>query len=450
MSIFTKKKTDNAQQAPVKRSELESDLATLQKQDPDCVLRFHELNLSLLLPELVQKSKNPGKKLSRIVIEVLDEYLGKEEDRYVLAGPAQYLLYLCKNRKVAQLKIKTIEEEICRRVDPHNQNNSESDFAVSGNAEESQSPEAAAKWSPPREARQKQLPLDPEQQKMATLAMQGMLATRERNNYNFNYQALANDMDVLYQPILNVPRNCITAYKAKHSTTAFNDSSFNDSIARRNSRGTRDIALLIRSARDLEACLKNNERAVLIIPVSLDTLNRFPFREYFLQNCRDLPESVRSHIVLQVLDVPKDFPAWRFREIVEEPAKLVRNIILKSEIKRTSFSNLAKCGSHAISFSLKTTCPDEGIVVQLLNRFAVKTDEINCQAMAEDVPTASLLESAIAAGYTYVSGPAVGMEQASLQGMRVFNRDSFEDDRMTEYVSSQDVASSYAASAQMQ
>jgi len=223
--------------------------------------------------------------------------------------------------------------------------------------------------------------------------------------------------ELSYTPVWNVPKNYLTGFIARVPTSQAIGNG--DEFVK--AQADRDIALLVQSSNELTGMVDKGNKLVLIVPVSLSTLDRAPYRTQYLEFCRSIAPEVRSLMVLKIEQIAPDLPHYRLQEILREPSTLLRSLIVTVDIRQREFDVLAGCRIHAYNVTLCDAPVSEVKSFALLDRFAEMIQKINHAAMVEDIPSRALLGACIGAGIAYVSGPAVQSPQKTLDVIRPFD-----------------------------
>ena len=378
------------------------------------------LDVAPLLPFTPKSNSRTGRVLGRIVREILDDQLS-EKDRYAKIGPCEYVLYVGKNANLAALKLNILRKEISRKVHAfigENDSPAADEDSATETPPDSIKPDTEnQKWKPEAEPFAKTPPDDPEKVKMANNAMLEMLREREKNEGIKDYNAYSQELAVSYTPVWNVPKNHLTAFIAKSPQWVMDA----DSISLVKIRADNDLGTLVKAGKELTRMVKKGKKIVIILPVSLTTIERYPSRNLFLHYCQKLPADVRALIVLKIENINTSLPGYKLYEILQKPASMVRSIIISSDLYQKRYDPLEPCRIHAFSVSLDVEEHDGKRVFTLLDRFAEMTQNINHLAMAENIPNRALLCAAVAAGITYISGPSVQYAQDTLDTIRHFD-----------------------------
>ena len=398
----------------------EVDIKSLKKLGSSTNL--HMLDILPLLPFTPKGNTNTGRTLNKMITETLDEQLS-EKERYTRIAPSQYLLYLGTNEKLAKLKIEIINKEISRKIEQFIQgryaskDDSPGSEAKTPKSPPASKPNANEKWRPEVEPAPRRLTSDPDKRKMADDAMREMLRTREKESSIKNYHLFSKEIVASYTPVWNVPKNYLTGFIAKPCALTLDpkESSFIKMKA------DVDIGLLVLAGAELNAMLSTGNKIVLIVPVSLSTLDRHPSRNLFIQYCRNISPEIRSLMVLKIQDIHPDTPIYKLQDLLREPSGLMRSLIISTDLRQKRYEAPAGCHIHAFSASLTDAPVSEKKSFGLLDGFAAMIQSVNHASMIEDIPNRPLLCAAIGSGLTYVSGPAVQSAQDTLDMIRPFD-----------------------------
>lgn len=379
---------------------------------------LHLLDIAPLLPFKPRANSRTGRVLGRIVKEVLEEQLS-EKDCYTKTSANEYILYIGTNPSLAALKLNILCKEISRKINIFIEDSASiaEDSGDTGEHYDHKTAPVSERWKPEVEPLPRTPADEPEKIKMANNAMLEMLRERERDDGIKDYKAFSRDLEVAYTPVWNVPKNHLTAFIAQ--VPLLTTDMDHMSLARL--RADYDLGTLVKAGRELSKMVWKGKKIVIILPVSLSTLERYPSINLFLHYCQKLSADVRALIVLKIENIPPGLPGYKLYEILQKPASMVRSVIISSDLRQKRFDPLEPCRIHAFSVSLGAAEEDGKRIFTLLDRFAEITQSINHLSMAENIPNRSLLCAAVAAGITYISGTPIQYAQDTLDTIRPFD-----------------------------
>lgn len=219
-------------------------------------------------------------------------------------------------------------------------------------------------------------------------------------------ESLGKATQVVFRPIWNVEKNYLCGYIIRPKFRP--DCSDSQSLA------VNDIGLLMRGAQALGELQAHGEKSVVVVPVSFETLNAYPWRGHYLSMLRRVPEHVRSFIVMQICNIPANAPKLRLQSIQGDIHGLCRAIAFTAELGGGFLDCVARQNVHACAVALGDRQLESEDLVGVMNRFADKAGGINCAAMADGVSTPAALCAAVSAGFRYLAGEAVLPDQAEL------------------------------------
>jgi len=219
-------------------------------------------------------------------------------------------------------------------------------------------------------------------------------------------EALGRATPVVFRPIWNVEKNYLCGYIIRPKMRP----DFNDA----QSLAVSDIGLLLRGAQALSELQARGEKSVVVVPVSFETLNSYPWRGHYLSMLRRVPEHVRSFIVMQICNIPANAPKMRLLSIQGDIHGLCRAIAFTADIGGGRLDCVARQNVHACAISIPDAQLQNEDFIGVMNRFADKAGGINCAAMADGVSTRAALCAAVSAGFRYLAGEAVLPDQPEL------------------------------------
>lgn len=225
-----------------------------------------------------------------------------------------------------------------------------------------------------------------------------------------NIEAFGRSLPVVFRPIWNVEKKYLCGYIARVTNAGAVLACVEASA-----RGpVQDIGLLAKAADALADLQARGEKSVVVVPVSFETLNLYPWRGHYLSLLRRIPEGVRSFIVLQLGNIPRGAPKQRLQTLQGDVRDLCRALAFTTDLRGQHLDSVLRQNVHACAVSLPDNLMEEEDPIGLITRFAGKASGMDCAAMADGVSTRAALCAAVSAGYAYLAGGAVLADQAEL------------------------------------
>jgi hypothetical protein len=170
-----------------------------------------------------------------------------------------------------------------------------------------------------------------------------------------------------------------------------------------------DFALRDRVLRELTGCLVESRCILLGLPVRFWTLASYAQRrDYLAALAQRVSSASKKFLIIFITDVPNGVPASRLQELLPGLRRLCREIVIETTVHLGDFSGLASARVFAVGADLSASAAPERQQMQQIDQFAhaaAKAGIVNCcLAGVQSVP---LVTAAIAAGFRYISGPAI-------------------------------------------
>jgi len=360
----------------------------------------YELDILCLAPQVASQKGELGRTAKSILKEVLNEYLNAEREHYEDLKNGRYILHIASiNHDLGTFKVEVIGREIQRRINK----------AISNNEKKTAS-EPHSRISALRRAPLKKRRL-PEKKFMV-------------EEPPLDYLELVKQTEVVFRPIWNVSKNHLTGFIARHKCEGMNINKYVSDQLTIAAQCQADLGLLVLSTVELKKALDREQKVVIILPVSFDTLARQQFREQYLEFCRRIPAKIRDLMVLHIKKIPANAQKERLQEVQRDISELVRSVIITSDLRNQNFDRLLGQHIHAGIVSLEDAPEKEIHNISLMESFVEKMSALSRAAMVDGISSKSMLCAALGAGFSYISGPAVQPDQKNMAAMRPFGLQS--------------------------
>jgi hypothetical protein len=408
--------------------------------------RTHKIDIAGLI---IHKYPEPAallKKADKISREIIHSEL-REGELLRVDRPGQYTLILPKLLPEAgALRTSVIAEQLARAIadlNPAKKSIADKDAAADRGRDRhsAKAPETPAKVGPkplpPKPSVQTRLvnpnavPSDDERRRAATQAIELMSShatTKAEELFALPAgRGLVADTTPRYQPVWNAKKAVISAYRislmekgsdvsAAKLTTAYGLESLDAANA------------LIDAAKYRAACeaiaqlAAAGEQALIIVPVSFSTVDHSRYIGAFL-DAGILPShyglNSRDRVVFEIVNFPSSVSRYRLREAAAYLRGRCRgmNLCFGGDWAAASFSEYRELGISAVGLDASAIYLPEQRLMKSIDEFTARCDVAGLIAYARDVNRFSTLASAIAAGMTYLSGPAFAPYLSSPHGV---------------------------------
>ena len=170
-----------------------------------------------------------------------------------------------------------------------------------------------------------------------------------------------------------------------------------------------DFALREAVLRELTGCMVQSRYILLGLPVRFWTIASYaPRRDYLAAFAQRVSPASRKFLLLFITDVPDGVPAGRLLELLSTLRRYCREVVIETTVHPGDFAALSSARVFAVGTDLTASTESERVQMLQIDQFArgaAKAGIANCcLAGVESMP---LVTAAIAAGFRYISGPAV-------------------------------------------
>lgn len=154
-------------------------------------------------------------------------------------------------------------------------------------------------------------------------------------------------------------------------------------------------------------------QVALHAPIPLHALTFSASRYRLLKALRELPESVRRFLVLEIIDVAGGFPPSRLSEVVSMVAVHCRAVLTRAPAETTDIRAWRGCGLSGVALDCGALDPADREAHARLALFAKRAAEGSLACIGYGLPTRSLSLAAWAGGFTHLGGVALADVRAS-------------------------------------
>lgn len=397
--------------------------------------RVHCIDIESLI---IHKYPDPGallKKADKISRDLVHAEL-REGEFLRVTRPGRYQLVLPKLLPDAgALRASVISEKLFRAITDLNPTKKSLIETGSAVPADDQTPKprniAKPKTPPPRPrlVNPKAIPSDEEKRRAASHAIELMssrIATKaeELLASTAGKDLLAN-ASARFQPVWNPKKKVLSAYRISlHLNGAEIDA--RDTSALHGLDSVDSANALIDAVRYRAACTSltqlwsAGEQALIVVPVNFSTIDHSRYIGAFL-DAGVLPAGggLKDRIVYEIVNVRADISRYRLREAVAYLRGRSRgiNICLGADWSAVNFADLKEFGIQLAGIDISTFSVGEQRLMKTLEEFSAKAESAGFACYCTNLTTFSTLACAVAAGMSYVSGPALAPPLSSPKGI---------------------------------
>jgi hypothetical protein len=160
---------------------------------------------------------------------------------------------------------------------------------------------------------------------------------------------------------------------------------------------------------------------MFLIPVHFNTANVKQLREGYLKLCHTMPEAYRSFAMLEIYGVPTGTPLTRLRDLSPILRPACQGVVFEAPLTERSVEELRGSGVYGLSADIRGYQDSPAVLQQKFGRTIRAAHEAGLQTIAHGADTMGLLQEAVHAGFTYVSGHGVAPVADKARGTYPFN-----------------------------
>lgn len=231
----------------------------------------------------------------------------------------------------------------------------------------------------------------------------------------------------LFRPIWDVKRNAVINFltvpvvKGAGGKILAGESAV-EGLDDRQARLSYDLRLLRRVIDELMRVGSQDRRLLFTIPVHVDTLSVSAARMEYIQLWRDLPLSLQRLTIFDLVGASDGFPQSRMMEILPNLKPLSRAVTFRIPLQSAAIiGRFTHLGLHAISTEVGPG-PEKALIADF-ERFVVAAEKARLLTYLHGIPTGSLAVAAVAAGFNFIDGAAVGNAEANPKDALRFSLD---------------------------
>lgn len=187
------------------------------------------------------------------------------------------------------------------------------------------------------------------------------------------------------------------------------------------------VDFMVRDAvlRELTGCLVQSRYILLGLAVRFWTIASYARRrDYLAALAQRVSPASRKFLLIFITEVPDGVPAGRLLELLPTFRRFCREVVIETEVHLGDFAALGSARVFAVGADLSASTEPERVQMLQIDQFArgvAKAGIANsCLAGVQSVP---LVTAAIAAGFRYISGPAVAAFGPQVSNVRPLGLD---------------------------
>jgi len=167
-----------------------------------------------------------------------------------------------------------------------------------------------------------------------------------------------------------------------------------------------DRLLLDRVRRDLVDMALRKRVAVVVAPVSLETMTNRAASERYLRTLRQVPSDLRNYLVPILCRCPADVPSGRLTAMISPLRRLSRAVSMRLETARQPLDAIKAAGAFSVGFNVMHAARTEMAAPRFIKRFAAAARKLGLRTYIDGVDTLELAQRCRAADIAYLGGRA--------------------------------------------
>ncbi len=170
-----------------------------------------------------------------------------------------------------------------------------------------------------------------------------------------------------------------------------------------------DRMTLARAAETARVLARSGTRALLCIPVHLETLSTQERKNAYFHLCEDLLPGAEGYAPLfELVGLPEGIPEARLAEAAAPVRRFARQLLARTGLTpHGPLGRFREAGFHAVGADVYRSQHDEATLFRETERFAEAASRAGIRTYLHGIRSLSLYSQAIAAGFDYVDGHAL-------------------------------------------
>jgi hypothetical protein len=169
-----------------------------------------------------------------------------------------------------------------------------------------------------------------------------------------------------------------------------------------------DCETLGRIVNDLNALLESGQRSMLCMSVHFETLAQSQARQKFISKCSELTPNQRSHLIMELVDLPEGAPSGRLAELLSILRPFARLINVRTRLLHSRMDVLASLKIYAVGIALGREGLSEEELLPLLSVYTHSANQAGLRTYGFELRSRSSVSAALGAGFDFLSGGVIG------------------------------------------
>lgn len=364
----------------------------------------HFLNLAEIRSRFAARWAEMASRVAVVAESVLEHRLARIDMFTRLDGPAYLIVFANANEEAAKLRCALIGQEIQRQL--FGEDTAYADVRV-----------RASVFRLGREVKVEHIDLDAAVERLrpveamadaravawapAPAAAIAALTDSLGGAYGF---ADGRPTRFVFRPILHVRAEAVASFIClPQHRAADNEDDFVSCTA-----AAADLPTLVRAASELEQARQDGRRIIVTVCLHFTTLARSADRARYLAQCARLSDEDRRNVLFELDGCDESVPQTRLMELIGALAPYGRAVALRAPLSRRRFAGIREARGFAVGADCAGLRDGDPRAMEQLRGFAAAAAAAGLRSCAHNLPSPGLAALAIAAGFDFVDGDAVG------------------------------------------
>ncbi len=221
-------------------------------------------------------------------------------------------------------------------------------------------------------------------------------------------------MHYTYVPLWDTKKNLLTTYLCLAQDHRVSDDAFDSHQSffmgmSLPAKAKWDLAILKKTAKDLDDMSTNLRKLFIACPVHYETLsNAKNFDKYILECQKILPQQ-KKYLIFFVLNLPDNFTASNVQKFSNRLKTHCHYLFTQVPFNpKTDFALIRECGFDAVGIRLKRSSGSEKKVLDTMDSFCQNAKKsFISKVFAMDVTSLSIATSAACSDFDFLAGPTI-------------------------------------------
>jgi hypothetical protein len=168
-----------------------------------------------------------------------------------------------------------------------------------------------------------------------------------------------------------------------------------------------DMVVLAKVVTDLRGMVELGVKALLSLPVHIETLTTLRHRMAYTALCRKHLAPHADRIIFELVELPEGVPQSRLIDLVTVLRPFSRAVIARFPLERQNFAFFHLAGLHAVGADIYHCGIKEDVLMEKLDAFVDHASREGLKTYVHGLHSISLTTAAVTSGFDYIDGYSV-------------------------------------------